>query len=237
MRVVEGSGFDLSLVAAGGTPLRIVNVWGDIGMLRKFVTVAISAAALGGCATIDNRRAEDPANVADQISGYDGTCAPSKADPKVVNTICYPLLGSKLFRKNTSSKIGIQEQDVYSVRLDHGHMRYVSEFPLRPGRVLDGKNPFRAQAEIVVLARAFEFGPVAKADLNALVTSTEPQAAAESRRDGWAAEFYAVFGSVRVVRACLGGAGIFGALTLWQVWSVWQTLPWAQLALGQGGMP
>lgn len=189
MRVVEGSGFDLSLVAAGGTPLRIVNVWGDIGMLRKFVTVAISAAALGGCATIDTgyidyRRAEDPANVADQISGYDGTCAPSKADPKVVNTICYPLLGSKLFRKNTSSKIGIQEQDVYSVRLDHGHMRYVSEFPLRPGRVLDGKNPFRAQAEIVVLARAFEFGPVAKADLNALVTSTEPQAAAESRPTG-----------------------------------------------------
>ena len=146
MRVVEGSGFDLSLVAAGGTPLRIVNVWGDIGMLRKFVTVAISAAALGGCATIDTgyidyRRAEDPANVADQISGYDGTCAPSKADPKVVNTICYPLLGSKLFRKNTSSKIGIQEQDVYSMaRTLFGRKPRSSSWP---GRLTSARSPRR----------------------------------------------------------------------------------------------
>lgn len=64
------------------------------------------------------------------------------------------------------------------------------------------------------------------------------QAAAESRPSAsWAAEFYAVFGAAGVVRACLGGAGVLGALTAWQVWSVWQTLPWAQLALGRGGMP
>lgn len=57
------------------------------------------------------------------------------------------------------------------------------------------------------------------------------------RRAGWAAEFYAVFGSAGVVRACLGGASVLGAVTAWQVWSLWQTLPWAQLALGRGGMP
>lgn len=58
-------------------------------------------------------------------------------------------------------------------------------------------------------------------------STTEPQ--------GWSAEFLAVFGSSRITRACLGTALLVAGVATWQVWELWQTLPWAELVLVAGG--
>lgn len=144
--------------------------------MTKAIALAGIAAGLASCSTIDTgyvdyRRAQEPIAVSDAVGGY--ACARSENSPELMRRICEPLLAVDLVRKNVSAKVGIKEDDVYSIRLDHGFMHYVSELPFRPDRVLDGKNPFRAQAEIVVLARAFEFGPLARADVE---TTTSPAA-------------------------------------------------------------
>jgi hypothetical protein len=120
--------------------------------------------ALSACSTIDTgvadyRRAELPPSneeIAKRIEYFNETACRTQKALKPAK-ICAPLLGSRLFRKNTSLGTAIGVNDVYSIRLDHGFMQYVSEFHFTPSRLLDANNPFVPQAEIVVLARAFEF--------------------------------------------------------------------------------
>ncbi|MEM1050636.1 MAG: hypothetical protein AAGI28_00940 [Pseudomonadota bacterium] len=131
--------------------------------MRLFVP-AIVGMALSACSTIDTgvvdyRRAELPPSneeIAKRIEYFNDTACRTQRKPKPAK-ICAPLLGSRLFRKNTSLGTAIGVDDVFSIRLDHGFMQYVSEFHFTPSRLLDANNPFVPQAEIVVLARAFEF--------------------------------------------------------------------------------
>lgn len=143
-------------------------------MRGRFLSL-IAFAALGGCVAIDTgyidyRRADDVDALRD-AARYRPYCNFEKSDPRSgdeqrrqINVreagdpkVCYPLLGAKLHRKNMAGSGKISAGDIYSIRLDHGYMQFVSEFPFRPDRIFSAKNPFRAQAEIVVLARAFEF--------------------------------------------------------------------------------
>jgi hypothetical protein len=145
------------------------------------------AVAVTGCATIDTgyvdyRRADDPLNVPSTLAAY--TCGRSATDPALEGRVCDPVLPAYLIRKNVSGKVGIRPDDVYSIRLDYGYMRYVSELPFRPDRILDGKNPLRAQAEIVVLARAFEFGPMARADVESIGTPASDEEATPAPAPG-----------------------------------------------------
>ncbi len=137
----------------GNLRLRLASIWG-------------MAAMLSGCASletgyIDYRRAEDPVDVTKKIAEYPAECAKdidtSNKQKSAGFQSCKPLLGVRVFRKNVSRKTGIQPEDVYSIRLDYGYMQYVSEVPFTVSKLIAGKSPFRARAEIVVLARAFEF--------------------------------------------------------------------------------
>lgn len=128
--------------------------------MRSLPILALSF-YLASCSTIntgvvDYRKAElpqEPKKVQQAIDDYVDTNCPQTGKIEV----CAPLLSARLFRKNTSLGTALKIGDVFSIRLDHGFMEYVSEFPLTPGRLFDAKNPFVPQAEIVVLARAFEF--------------------------------------------------------------------------------
>lgn len=130
----------------------------------SFAIVA-PAALLGGCAAmetgyIDYRRAAPIADIGTSISDYTSSasaCAPkTKGKPEA----CPPLLGARLYRKNLSYKTGIQPDSVYSIRLDYGFFDYVSDPPITLSRIGSGRSPFVSQAEIVVLARAFEFAAI-----------------------------------------------------------------------------
>lgn len=61
-------------------------------------------------------------------------------------------------------------------------------------------------------------------------------AALESPSAGWMVELSRLFAARGVMRACLGGAGACAVLTTWQVWEMWQVLPWAEM-LSTGGAP
>lgn len=150
---------------------------------RKSLSI-LALMALNACASletgyIDYRRAEDPVDVAKRVAEYPRDCMP-KTIGGAGNNHCKPLLGVKLFRKNVSRKPGIRPDEVYSIRLDYGYMKYVSELPFTPGKLMAGKNPFRSQAEIVVLARAFEFQPK---DAAAITADTEEKPADASAQE------------------------------------------------------
>lgn len=71
------------------------------------------------------------------------------------------------------------------------------------------------------------------ADLPALLHAIRHASVAP--REGWAAEFFAVFAAGHIVSACLAGAGVFASITAWQVWTWWQMLPWAEFLAVTGG--
>lgn len=147
------------------------------------------AISLSACATIDTgaidyRRAEDIKDVPSRITDYVTTRCKTQAKQdetgkQVKTEVCPPLLGARLFRQNVSSKPSISKGEVYSIRLDHAYMKYVAEIGLRGSRILEGRNPFRAQAEIVVLARAFEFAAKNKENLEISSTGSVPSVGQE----------------------------------------------------------
>jgi hypothetical protein len=49
---------------------------------------------------------------------------------------------------------------------------------------------------------------------------------------GWLPDFGAVFARGQTLLVCLLGAGAAAAVAWAQLWSLWQTLPWAQLLSG-----
>lgn len=53
--------------------------------------------------------------------------------------------------------------------------------------------------------------------------------AASRTPQGWTAEFFAFFGSWRVVSGCLAGTSAVALVATWQIWDTWQAVPWAQL--------
>ena len=85
-------------------------------------------------------------------------------------------------------------------------------------------NPDSHWDELVRQARA-DCGPAA--DVPALLRAVRQ--APVSVREDWAAEFTALFASVRVVPACLAASCAFAGFAGWQAWNAWQVLPWAEL--------
>jgi hypothetical protein len=141
---------------------------------------ALLAIFLASCTSLDTgyidyRRAEDIPNVSNEIAKYIETECKPDASANSKPSICPPLLGARLFRKNVSRNTGIQSGEVYSIRIDYAYMDNVSEIPLRLERLGRLRNPFRAQAEIVVLARAFEFGAIAQNVVSAKTTDSGQQ--------------------------------------------------------------
>lgn len=84
----------------------------------------------------------------------------------------------------------------------------------------------------VVAARADVPPPVNLASLLHVVRS-----ASLERVTGWRAEWDALLTSQRLGTACLAGAACVALLGTWQVWTLWQLLPWVELAGGVGGAP
>lgn len=64
------------------------------------------------------------------------------------------------------------------------------------------------------------------------------QAGVEPASTGWFAEFATLFSVQRAIPACLAMALVISATAAWQVWDLWQALPWAEL-IGSttGGAP
>lgn len=74
------------------------------------------------------------------------------------------------------------------------------------------------------------------ADLPALLRAV--RSARLPARAGWIADFSALFATRRAIPACLAAAGAFALFSSWQIWDLWQALPWAQLlAVTTGGAP
>lgn len=74
----------------------------------------------------------------------------------------------------------------------------------------------RAQADVAPLA-----------DVPALLRALDQ--AQQSPVESWREEFAGLFSTGRAIPACLAGAVAAAVLTTWQVWTLWQALPWAQL--------
>jgi hypothetical protein len=55
------------------------------------------------------------------------------------------------------------------------------------------------------------------------------RAASWPARPGWLAEFSRLFSPRTIVPVCLGAAAMVALVTSWQLWDVWQSLPWVQL--------
>ncbi len=93
---------------------------------------------------------------------------------------------------------------------------------------------FDSRWENLVRQAQADAGPAP--DLPALLRAVR-QAPVVSR-EGWAAEFTALFASARVVPACLAASCALACFASWQAWDSWQALPWAQLlTTATGGSP
>lgn len=87
-------------------------------------------------------------------------------------------------------------------------------------------------AKRVEQARADHVPPV---NVDALLAAVR---SAPIRQRTWAFEFSLVAGSRRLIAACLLGAVTFTGLTSWELWDLWQTVPWAQMVGdATGGVP
>jgi hypothetical protein len=53
--------------------------------------------------------------------------------------------------------------------------------------------------------------------------------------EGWFDEFSALFASGKLTTACLAGSCMIALVTAWQVWDVWEALPWAELLTNATG--
>lgn len=94
-------------------------------------------------------------------------------------------------------------------------------------------DPADRWATLLRQARA-DAGP--PADLPALLRAV--RSAEFPDRTGWLTDFAALFAPGRTVSACLATGGAFALFTSWQIWDIWQTLPWAELlAATTGGVP
>jgi hypothetical protein len=116
---------------------------------------------------IDYRRAEPAQDLAKNIANYHSICGYQSYDALTAPGVkmsrreqaCLPLLAGKLFRKN----IGVPEtqigtNDIYSIRLEHGLISFMTEPDFTPERIFYGKRVRVQVGEIVVLANVFEFG-------------------------------------------------------------------------------
>ncbi len=54
-------------------------------------------------------------------------------------------------------------------------------------------------------------------------------------RESWFDEFSALFSTGKVMTVCLAGSSMIAMVTAWQVWDVWEALPWAQLLANATG--
>ncbi|WP_159872675.1 hypothetical protein [Novosphingobium sp. 9U] len=113
---------------------------------------------------IDYRRAEplEAPAVARRLLDYRTECAREQGFSGVVSatsreTPCVPLLGSALVRQNVGGQQAIRAGDVYSIRLEHGLVAFLTEPGISVRRLASGKSVRRAVGEIVVLASSFEF--------------------------------------------------------------------------------
>jgi hypothetical protein len=84
--------------------------------------------------------------------------------------------------------------------------------------------------KLLAQARADAPPPVDVAALRRVVRE-----AAVAPRAGWADEFFALFSARPVFSACLAGAGALALVATWQMWDLWQALPWAAWAMETGG--
>jgi hypothetical protein len=89
---------------------------------------------------------------------------------------------------------------------------------------MSSENPDSRWEKLLRLAR-FDAGP--PADLAALLRVVRQAPVAE--RAGWFTDFVALFSSDRALAGCVAGAGAFALVAAWQIWDVWQAVPWAQL--------
>jgi hypothetical protein len=144
--------------------------------MTKFGVSIFAALLLTGCSIVDTgeidyRRAEQPINQEQKVAAYVANkCPPQfRADLMSGNPArfdgakekaCLPLLEGRLFRKNTSMPGSrIQPKDIYSIRLEHGLVSFMSEPGFDPTRLFyDPKRVKRQVGEIVILANVFEFG-------------------------------------------------------------------------------
>jgi hypothetical protein len=131
--------------------------------MRRVVTVA-AAMMLSGCAVmdtgeIDYRKAETltGTDIAKEIADYRNKCG-LKEQIKNKDQPCLPLLPAALFRQNASGTDPILANQVYSIRLEHGLIAYITEPGFSFRRIAASKDPFRQIGEVVVLANTFEFG-------------------------------------------------------------------------------
>ena len=87
--------------------------------------------------------------------------------------------------------------------------------------------------KLVARARQDSGPPIDTTALLRVVRQATP-----ARDEGWAAEFFAVFATGRILTSCFAGACAVAALASWQAWETWQILPWAQwMATATGGVP
>ncbi|HVU36057.1 MAG TPA: hypothetical protein VHE61_21630 [Opitutaceae bacterium] len=87
--------------------------------------------------------------------------------------------------------------------------------------------------KLVGRARADAPPPVDVAALRRIARTAEPAAG-----HSWGADIAALLASSRVAGACVAATAVLAVFGSWQVWTIWQTLPWAQLIGGAtGGMP
>lgn len=134
----------------------------------SLLTIGLVACSHVDTGEIDYRRAEKPQDISGKIVGYDTGCPPQQTrdfvTPRGASPVqpgelqCPPLLGGKLFRKNTAVGAAIAKNDVYSIRLEHGLIAAMTEPSFAPSRFLTGKRLDLAIGEIVILANVFEFG-------------------------------------------------------------------------------
>ena len=83
-----------------------------------------------------------------------------------------------------------------------------------------------------LVARARDDAPP-PVDLAALRQAV--RAATFAPHAGWAEEFLGLFSARPVFSACLAGAAAFALVATWQVWDLWQALPWAEWLMETGG--
>ncbi|MBI5382613.1 MAG: hypothetical protein HZA31_11990 [Opitutae bacterium] len=93
-------------------------------------------------------------------------------------------------------------------------------------------DPESAWTRLLAQARADTPPPLDQAALLRAVRS-EPLPTSAT----WSDDFLGLFAPQRVLPACLAGTGALALFASWEIWSVWQALPWAQLLVTTGGAP
>lgn len=150
----------------------------------KRIALLLAASAVSACSVIDTgevdyRRAETLSGsmINEHLIDQQKTCPAENlgsGKKPAKGTQCVPLLPVKLFRQNVGSNNTITKNDVYSIRLEHGLIAYMTEPKISFRRLAVGKKPFRRVGEVVILANTFEF-PAAGAAADGKTASAAPR--------------------------------------------------------------